>query len=359
MHIHLLITSLENGGAQKVAATLVNEWAKNHRVTLLLFQDIVEYPIDEGVEKVVLNVKRSPVRFKTGFETFTASLKLKKYIEAQDGKLTVFGILESANLVLAAVKRILPDRFTAVGGSHTNVLRYGLYSKLFRIYRYLDKLVTVSQPMEKFFRNSGVKDESVCFIPNPVDMEFIRDRASEELPEDLKSILSEKRIILGVGRLVAVKNFELLIRAFAQFSGRQRDFVLVILGEGEERSSLEKLIETLQLKDRVILPGHRSNPWVWMKHSALFTLSSDYEGWPNVLIEALVLGTPIVSTDCVSGPSEILKGGKLGRLVPTGDVAAMAEALESSLDSAGRVVENRDWRADIVADRYLQLLNEV
>ncbi len=358
MHIHLLIPSLEYGGAQKVAVSLINEWAKEHKVTLVLFHDLVEYNIDERVEKVILGVKRSPLRLKTGVEVLRAAQKLHSYISTCDGKLLFYGIMESANLVLSIVKKLRPDRLFAIGGSHTNVVRYGSYTKLFGLYRHLDVLVTVSQYMRDWFIEMGLRESVVKFIPNPVNREEILEGASEQIPEDLNKLISQGKFILGAGRLVNVKNFELLIKAFKIVVGKRPDINLVILGEGELRVELEALVEKLGLENIVHMPGHRDNPYIWMKHAEVFVLSSDFEGWPNVLLEALTLGTSVVSTDCDSGPAEILEKGELGNLVPVGDDVAMAKAIDSAFEVEGVAVENSRWSIDNVAGKYLELADD-
>jgi len=137
-------------------------------------------------------------------------------------------------------------------------------------------------------------------------------------------------VLLGVGRLTRQKNFPNLIRAFARVRTQQPSR-LMILGEGEDRSALETLIAELGLQGEVSLPGFVQNPYAYMKRAAMFVLSSDWEGLPTVLIEALALGTPVVSTNCPSGPMEILRGGVLGRLVPMQDAEALAQAITASL----------------------------
>jgi len=109
----------------------------------------------------------------------------------------------------------------------------------------------------------------------------------------------------------------------------------MILGEGEERPSLEALVRKLELEKHVALPGFVANPYKYMKRAAVFVLSSRWEGFGNVLVEAMATGTPVVSTDCPSGPAEILENGKWGRLVPVGDVSALALAIEAALDAPG------------------------
>jgi glycosyltransferase involved in cell wall biosynthesis len=143
----------------------------------------------------------------------------------------------------------------------------------------------------------------------------------------------EPPVILGVGRLTVQKDFPTLIRAFARVR-QKRNARLLILGEGELRSELNALVAELGLQADVALPGFVENPFVFMRHASLFVLSSAWEGFGNVLVEAMACGMPVVSTDCPSGPAEILQNGKWGRLVPVGDVQALSEALLATLEES-------------------------
>jgi glycosyltransferase involved in cell wall biosynthesis len=160
---------------------------------------------------------------------------------------------------------------------------------------------------------------------------------------------------MGVGRLVPQKNFRLLIDAFA-IVRRSHDARLIILGEGPERPLLEAQVRQYGLHDVVDLPGFLDNPYACMARASVFALSSDFEGLPTVLIETLAIGTPVVSTDCESGPREILRGGVLGELVPVGDVHAMALAIARALASPRPNHPTdvlRPYMLDTVVDQFM------
>ena len=160
--------------------------------------------------------------------------------------------------------------------------------------------------------NPAIPDEMTRIAMEPVDHEWLVSR--------------NNRVILGVGRLAPQKNFAMLIRAFAKV--RQKiDARLLILGEGPERARLERLVRDLGLENDVSLPGYVENPCAYMARARVFVLSSSWEGFGNVVAEAMAVGTRVVSTDCPSGPSEILDGGRHGILVPVDDVRAMASAI--------------------------------
>src|SRR5262249_54469789 len=137
-------------------------------------------------------------------------------------------------------------------------------------------------------------------------------------------------VVLGVGRLALQKDFSTLIKAFAHVRSRA-PARLLILGDGEKRVELEVLVKELGLTADVCLLGYVDNPFAYMRRCAAFVLSSEYEGLPNSLIEAMACGAPVISTDCPCGPAEILDGGRYGLLVPVGDVEAMAAAISATL----------------------------
>jgi len=139
-------------------------------------------------------------------------------------------------------------------------------------------------------------------------------------------------VVLGCGRLIELKGFTVLIKAFARLVER-RQCRLIILGKGPQKKELDALVARLGLQGKVSLPGHTDNPYAFMSRTALFVLSSRTEGLPTALIEALACGCPCVSTDCPSGPAEILQDGKIGPLVPVGDHIALADAMARVLDN--------------------------
>ena len=165
-------------------------------------------------------------------------------------------------------------------------------------------------------------------------------------------------VILGTGRLVKQKDFPNLIRAFALVR-EKIPARLVILGSGREEKTLKNLIEELNLQDKVILPGFVTNPWAYMAKASVFVLSSAWEVLPTVLIEAVAVGTPIVSTDCESGPKEILDRGKYGDLVPVGDYRSMAEAILKVLSGTTKTVDRawlKQFTLETATKKYSDLL---
>jgi len=163
---------------------------------------------------------------------------------------------------------------------------------------------------------------------------------------------------VAVGRLQMQKDYPTLLHAFAQVR-KNRPVRLLILGEGKDRLALEELIKELGLEQDVSLPGFVMNPYAYMARASLFVLSSRWEGLPTVLIEALCCGTPVVSTDCPSGPREILRDGQYGQLVPVGDVDGLAQAIEAALNSKAPGPPSESWRPydlENVVNQYISLL---
>ena len=198
------------------------------------------------------------------------------------------------------------------------------------VYPSADGIIAVSQGVaEDLAVYTGIPFERIKVIYNPV--------VSEQLLQDAQRPVHHKYfadndcpVVLGVGRLAEQKDFSTLIKAF-DILHKKIPSRLIILGDGEERSSLEELIHSSGLQDQVDLPGFDVNPFAFMKKASVFVLSSKWEGLPGVLIQAMACDCPVVSTDCQSGPSEILNGGKYGYLVPVGDIDAIAASMEATL----------------------------
>jgi glycosyltransferase involved in cell wall biosynthesis len=195
-------------------------------------------------------------------------------------------------------------------------------------------------------------------IPNPVVTPDLRAQAAEPVAHPWLQP-GMPPLILAAGRLVPQKDYPTLLRAFAALDPH-RDLHLLILGDGPERPALEGLAHTLGIAERVAFAGFQRNPFAYMARARLFVLSSAWEGLPGVLIQAMACGTPVVSTDCPSGPREVLAAGRYGPLVPVGAVEALAQAIARTLDDPlpPQVLEARaaEFALAPVTDRYLALM---
>jgi len=199
-------------------------------------------------------------------------------------------------------------------------------------YPWADGIVAVSQGVaDDLVATVRLDSAQVEVIYNPTVAPEIYERASEPI-EHAWFGPGEPDVILAVGRLAPQKDYPTLLRAFTRLRERT-PCRLMILGEGKARPELEALVAELGIEADVALPGFVANPYPYMARAAVFAMSSAWEGLPNALIEALALGATVVSTDCPSGPREILEEGRWGQLVPVGDVDRLADAMADALKS--------------------------
>jgi glycosyltransferase involved in cell wall biosynthesis len=259
--------------------------------------------------------------------------------------------------VVVTVHSTLSQSNRLQGGPYVGPWRYLLRT----FYPWATSVVTVSRgAADDFVRVLGLPRDLVEVVYNPVITPAVL-AAAREAPDHPWFAPGQPPVILGVGRLTRAKDFPTLIRAFAEVR-RQRAARLIILGEGEDRPALAALAQELRVADDVALPGFQENALAYMAGSALFVLSSAWEGLPTVLIEALAAGTRVVATDCPSGPREILQDGRLGALVPVGDPAALARAMLDALEQPGGAVP---WDAlmpftmEAAVDNYLHLIERL
>ena len=228
-------------------------------------------------------------------------------------------------------------------------------------YPWAAKVVAVSQgAADDLIRLGGLSPDLIEVVYNPVITPALLE-GLRRTPGHPWLLDSGPSVVLGVGRLTRQKDFATLLRAFSLLRQR-RPARLLVLGEGTERAALQALVSELKLGDSVDLPGWRPDVPACMAHAAVFVLSSAWEGLPTVLIEALAAGTRVVSTDCRSGPREILLGGRLGALVPVGDPAALARAIDEALDCpAGSPPTDAlaPFVRDAAVDHYLQIIDRI
>jgi glycosyltransferase involved in cell wall biosynthesis len=229
-----------------------------------------------------------------------------------------------------------------------------------RHYAMADAVVAVSEGVAAHLaRATGLPRERIEVVHNPVVDATLKRMATEPVDHPWLAP-GEPPVVLGVGRLVEQKGFPTLLRAVAD-ARRVRPMRLIILGAGTEsaRGALSSLADSLGCRDAVDMPGFMPNPFAWMARAGVFVLSSLHEGLPAVLIQALACGCPVVSTDCPSGPDEILEGGRHGPLVPVGDHKAMAAAILATLASPGdrtaRMARADAFSVERAAKRYLAL----
>jgi glycosyltransferase involved in cell wall biosynthesis len=223
------------------------------------------------------------------------------------------------------------------------------------LYPRASELVAVSTGIARELVGLGVAADKIHVIHNPVDAARLRHLADAGPPPQLEG---KTPYIVSIGRLAEQKDQQILLRAFTLSALRER-YRLVIVGEGNQRAHLERLGCDLGIDDKLLFPGALDNPYAVLAGASLHVLSSRWEGYPNVLLEALALGVPVVATDCPHGPRELLEGGRYGRLVPVGDANALASAMIAELTQPrpGRESVVASHNPGIIACGYLSLLD--
>jgi glycosyltransferase involved in cell wall biosynthesis len=239
----------------------------------------------------------------------------------------------------------------------TSVKLTPLAARLF--YTWADGIIAVSDGVaEDLVKITKIPRKRIEVIYNPVVTSEVFEKA-KEVVEHPWFQSKEIPVILGVGRFYPQKDFPTLIRAFALVRRIQQARLVLLGGEGPDRYKIEQLISELNLEEDIAILGFAPNPYAYMAKATVFVLSSAWEGFGNVLVEAMATGTPVVSTDCPSGPSEILARGKYGWLTPVGDSKAMAETILKVLSGESKKVDPAwldRFTLKACADKYLNVL---
>ena len=326
--IVFLVSSMHHGGAERVAAHMVNAWAaRGDNVTLIVTYSgggRSSFPISHRVKVVVLaDVIRGKGR---GLHLYWKRFwTLRKLLGASRPDCIV-SFLTNVNVTAVLANIGLGYRLLVSERNYPPLSPppwpYAVMRRL--TYPFASKVVMLSTEGLQWLETNIPRAQGVT-IPNPVALPL--PQGYPEL-DPSRYIGAEQRVILAVGRLEPQKGFDMLLEAFALLSPRQPNWHLVLLGEGKMRGSLEASIESLNLNDRVKLPGRAGNMSSWYRRADVYVLSSRYEGFPNTLLEAMAHGCPSVSFDCDTGPRSIIRHEIDGLLVKPCDVAALARALE-------------------------------
>jgi glycosyltransferase involved in cell wall biosynthesis len=234
------------------------------------------------------------------------------------------------------------------------------YRILHWLYRHADRIVTLTEGARRDLReNFGVPDRKISvMLTNAVIPQATADRLKQWDGESGR----EQDLVVCIGRLSPEKDQRTLMRAMALLPA-ELPWRLAIVGDGAERPALEALARELGLEDRVSFTGYVADPFAFTMRARVAVCASIYEGLCNAIIEALACGTPVVSTDCPYGPTEILRGGRFGALTPVGDAAAMAQAIAAALreapDRGPLRARGFDYTAARAADRFLEIIGEL
>lgn len=236
--------------------------------------------------------------------------------------------------------------------------RYIRYLSIRHLYARTDGIISVSQGVADDLHSLGLPTHCSQVIYNPIVNAELIEKSKQAVQHPWLQ-QSDEPVIIGVGRLEHQKDYPTLIKALAKIRQSQ-PCKLIILGEGRQRNTLQNLIDELGLQEHVDLKGHVDNPFAYMARSQVFVLSSAWEGFGNVIAEALAVGTPVVSTDCPSGPREILMDGKYGPLTPVHDSESLAQAINQTLNTPNNheILRQRgnDFSVDSAVDHYWQYM---
>jgi GalNAc-alpha-(1->4)-GalNAc-alpha-(1->3)-diNAcBac-PP-undecaprenol alpha-1,4-N-acetyl-D-galactosaminyltransferase len=306
----MVIYSLACGGAERVVSRLSNELSKYHDVDIIIFDNKVSYECSARIISLNLPANKDISRKIITF--ILRIIKLKKIFKQQQYD-QVFSFMETANFP------VLVSCSDAIVSVRNNPR---LFSKIIQIgmsylYPIAKKVVCVSKEVESYLTNE-LRVHNTVTIYNPLNQFF-----SNELP----ILVHSRKFILAVGRLDEQKGFEKLIRAYSD-SNLSQNYDLLICGEGELRNYLEKLIQTLNLEKHIFLKGEARKIDDYYRSASIFVLSSLYEGFPNVLVEAMGHGLPVISTRCKTGPEEIIIDGKNGLLTVDEQGSNLSELMQ-------------------------------
>ena len=325
MKIGFLINDLSQGGAERATVSLANCFeAHSHHSVIITFKKCESfYSVDDGVE--IISADFEEIEHSASLRRLTDSVKrmvsLRRFIKKQ--KLDVL-IGMSFSMTYYAVFATKFSKTKSVGTERSNPYVYKatrlntILRRLF--YRLAGGYVFQTQKAAGFFEKKKLSKGVV-----------IRNAIFNQKIYELEPPEKRDNIIYSAGRLSAEKRYDLLIRAFADIADRFPEHSLVIFGEGKEREKLERIIDETGMAGRVSLPGADENAVIKINSGCLFVLSSDFEGMPNALMEALAMGVPSISTRCDMGPEELIEDGVSGILTEVGSEKQLADAMAKVL----------------------------
>jgi glycosyltransferase involved in cell wall biosynthesis len=359
----MFLPSLAGGGAERVFVHLANQfvdWGREIDLVLLRKEGPYLPQVDPRVRLVDLGVRLKPM----------GTFALARYLQ-HERPAVLISAMELFNAMALIAGQLARSKTPIIATSHlhlTTHARYGprAHDRLLpflvaRLYPSCAAIVAVSEGVaEDLARVVRLSRGRIRIIHNPVVVPECSIDETMQAPHPWFR-LGEPPVVVSAGRLTNQKDYSTLVSAFARVVAR-RPARLIILGEGPERRMLERLITTLGIQESVLMPGFVANPFAYFRTARVFVLASRWEGFGLVLAEALACGCPVISTDCPSGPAEILEHGRYGVLVPVGDAVAMAQAIETTLDSefdrVSLIRRTAMFSVETAARRYLEVVDE-
>ena len=373
MKLFILIPSLEKGGIERSMSRLSRGLLDRGWDVSIISEkpskESISY-FDERVKLLSLGSsfinQNSNIIFSI-FKNILYYFKIKKYIKkySPDVLLAVKNIPVSIFL-----KIILKNKFKliireAVNPKYSSITQRSLLSRIFvnnlkkLLYPKADNIIAISEGVKQsLVKNFNLDSSKIQTIYNPSADEKILSLAKEDIDRDL---ISNRPLIVSIGRLTKQKNHITLLKAFNKIHSNI-DCNLYIIGEGSERRNLEKFIKNNNIDDKVKLLGYQNNPWKFLSKSNLFVLPSIWEGFGNVIVESMLIGIPVISSDCPSGPREILNNGKSGKLFQVGDYNHLANIIEEIISSDNSELINyaklrsKDFTIEKITQEYQKVL---
>ncbi|WP_338072131.1 glycosyltransferase [Haloarcula rubripromontorii] len=333
--IAFFVPSLTIGGAERVTVSVANGLSqRGYDVDLVVSYHEGDFRSDVAgtVNVVDLGTQRIP-----GIGIGASVPALVRYLRRRSPQI-LFSQMTYANVIHMA-SQVLSGADTVTISTIHNTLGMQEESKeklvqwlQRRLAHQSDQFVAVSEGVaDSVVEHVGVDREKVSVLHNPIPVSEVQERAGESVEHPWVDS-ANRSVVLGVGRLERAKNFGSFLRAFERVHAARPDTRAIVVGRGSKRTELETLAAELGIDDVVSFPGFVDNPYGYMAGADVLAMSSVHEGLPTVLIEALACGCPVVSTDCPSGPAEILKDGEYGPLVDVDDDEGLAAAIQRTLD---------------------------
>jgi len=337
-NIVLLINNLNKGGAERVVALLANKLSQHEGVHLHLVQieSGVEYQLPKNIEKITLSKSINKGSIIKLIEIPILAWRLSRYLKKNRVD-TVVSFLYRSNYI-NILSNIFSFKRKVVIGIRSTTSRYinsGISGKINLwliklLFNKADLIMSNSFGVDSDLKElMNIKTETAVWN-NPIDIEYIKEKVGDSKGAVFQFDL-HKKYIISIGRLIPLKRNKDLIFAFKSVLANFPRLELIFVGNGECKKELEKNAKDFGVSDKVHLIGQVDNPFYLLKKSDIFILNSETEGFPNVLIEAMACGLPVISSNCKSGPDEILNNEEFGRLYEVGDIEALAGCIEDTL----------------------------